>query len=375
MRRFEIEPRPNWRQRLADLGMDLAEAPLPPYWTEDAAYELTEAEVETLYEAAGELETMVMAAVDCVLRHDRCRELAIPDDLAELARESWRRREPSLYGRYDLCFDGRGPPKLLEYNADTPTALFEAAVVQWHWLQERFPGADQFNSIHEELTRSWQAWRTATGQSLVHFTCIFDDDDDLLTTAYLQDLAIQAGLRASLLEIDDIGWDGRRFVDLDGVEIRSLFKLYPWEWMASETFFPSIVAAGLKVVEPAWRIVASSKGLLAVLWELFPGHRNLLPAYFDPARIEGARVLKPMLGREGANVVIEQGGSRQLRDGPFGQMPRVAQAFHPLPSFEGWHPVVGAWIAGGEPCGIGIREERNLITGTGARFVPHLMRA
>jgi glutathionylspermidine synthase len=36
-----------------------------------------------------------------------------------------------LYGRFDLAYRGDGPPKLLEYNADTPTALFEAAVVQW----------------------------------------------------------------------------------------------------------------------------------------------------------------------------------------------------------------------------------------------------
>lgn len=374
MRRFELDPRPDWQSRLTELGMDLSQPAVSPYWAEDAAYEFREAQVEAIYEAARDLEAMVREAVDFVFRKDRCRDLGIDDALAASAALSWGQREPSLYGRFDLCFDGAQPPKLFEYNADTPTALFEASVVQWHWLQERFPGADQFNSIHEELIRSWQTWRVASGQPNVHFACIFDDDDDLLTTAYLQDVATQAALSATLLEIDDVGWNGRRFVDLEGREIKALFKLYPWEWLVQEAFFPHIATAGLRLVEPAWRIVASSKGLLAILWEMFPGHPNLLPAFLDPSRLDGAKVLKPMLGREGANVIIEQGGSRQLRDGPFGQMPRVVQAFHPLPDFDGWRPVIGAWIAGGEPCGLGIREQRNLITGTGARFVPHLMR-
>jgi len=374
MRRIAIEPRPDWRRRLEELGMDLSQAPLSPYWAEDAAYELREREVEDIHDAVEQIESMVRQAVDHCIRRDRFRELAIPTQLAELAERSWLKSEPTLYGRYDLRFDGAGPPKLLEYNADTPTALFEASVVQWHWLQDRFPQSDQFNSIHEALIASWQSWRKNSGLDAIHLACIYDDDDDLLTTAYLHDLAGQAGLRAWLLEIDSIGWDGRRFVDLEGREIRGLFKLYPWEWMAEEAFFPNITMSGLRVAEPPWRIVASSKGLLAILWELFSGHPNLLPAYFDPARIDGVRVSKPMLGREGGNVVIERPGGLIMRDGPFERMARVHQAFAPLPSFDGWHPVIGAWVADGKPCGVGIREQQHLITGNGARFVPHLMR-
>src|ERR1700748_2370471 len=61
----------------------------------------------------------------------------------------------------DLSWDGNGEPKLLEYNADTPTALLEASVVQWYWMQEAAPGMDQFNSIHEKLIARWQAMRGA----------------------------------------------------------------------------------------------------------------------------------------------------------------------------------------------------------------------
>ena len=56
-----------------------------------------------------------------------------------------------MYGRFDLAYDGTTPPKLLEYNADTPTSLLEAAVIQWRWQQDMRPERDQFNSIHERL--------------------------------------------------------------------------------------------------------------------------------------------------------------------------------------------------------------------------------
>ena len=59
-------------------------------------------------------------------------------------------------------FDGTGPAKLLEYNADTPTSMFEAAVFQWTWLEQAIERniipkrADQFNSIHERLIEAWK---------------------------------------------------------------------------------------------------------------------------------------------------------------------------------------------------------------------------
>ena len=376
MRRIALTPRPGWLGKLAELGIDLAAAPVSPYWREDAAYVLSEAEVETLHDAGAELLRLLDLAVAHVIENDRFAELGITPALAEAARRSWARRDPPLYGRFDLKFDGQGPPKLLEYNADTPTALFEAAVVQWHWLEERFPAADQFNSIHEALIEAWQRWRERGRLGRVHFACMAEDDDDLLTTAYLADTAHQAGLDARLLEMPEIGWNGRHFVDQGEGRIDALFKLYPWDWLAEEPFFPHLAAQRhLQVMEPAWRVVPASKGILAVLWELFPGHPNLLPAAFDPGAIPGRRVTKPLLGREGANVVIEGAGGlvAARSDGPYGAMRPVAQAYDALPEHDGWRPVMGLWTVAGAPHGLGIREDRSAITGRGARFVPHLI--
>jgi glutathionylspermidine synthase len=356
-----------------DTGRDAA--PASPYWSEDAAYVVTLDSVEALHRSVDELAVMIEAAVEHVIARDRFAALGIPPALARLAARSWEADEPSLYGRFDLNWDGKGPPKLLEYNADTPTALFEASVVQWHWLEERFPGADQYNSIHERLLETWSRWKADRGIGAMHFACVPEDDDDLITTAYLQDTAAQAGIAGRLMDIGDIGWDGRRFVDLESAPIETMFKLYPWDWMAEEPFFAHVARSGIRVIEPAWRVIAASKGILAILWELFPGHPCLLPASFDRRAIEGPAVTKPLLGREGASIVIDDGSGGRLvaTDGAYGDMATVAQAFAPLPDFDGWRPVVGAWMIGGEARGIGIREERSLITARGARFVPHVI--
>ncbi len=379
MRRITLDPRPEWRQKLAALGMELetgvTPGPASPYWAEDAAYVVRADAIEALYSSIDELSGMVAAAVEHVIVGDRFAELGIPPELGQAAAASWDADDLSLYGRFDLHWNGTGPPKLLEYNADTPTALFEAAVVQWHWLEERFPGADQYNSIHEGLIETWTRWRSEGRMVRVHFACVPEDDDDLITTAYLQDTFVQAGLDGRLIDLADLGWDGRRFVDQASEPVAALFKLYPWDWMAAEPFFPHLAKGPIQMIEPAWRVVAASKGLLAILWELYPGHPCLLPASLDRSTIPGPAILKPLFGREGASMTIDDGAGARIAatDGAYGDMACVAQAFEPLPDFDGWHPVVGAWVIGGEARGIGIREERSLITGRGARFVPHLI--
>jgi glutathionylspermidine synthase len=384
-----IVPRPDWKAQLSALGMEL-EAGASPYWREDAYYAFSEREVEILEDASTALLELIEQAVEHVVARDRLAEVGIPEPLHPLVVASWRRRYPSLYGRFDLRFDGDGPPKLLEYNADTPTALFEASVVQWHWLEQRFPDLDQWNSIHEGLIERWReigarlpqregAVSTVPAQAgtrpapLLHFACMPEDDDDLLTTAYLQDTAGQAGIDTRFLRMADIGWDGRRFVDLEHREIRALFKLYPWDWLARETFFPGLVRVDPWVIEPAWRLVPASKGILAVLWELFPGHPNLLPASLALGRISGDVIRKPLLGREGANMVVTSAAGMSATEGPYSGMAVVEQAFVPLPAFDGFRPVLGVWVAGREARGLGIREDRALVTGRGASFVPHVM--
>ena len=363
MRRVAIPPRPDWPARAKNLGFDFAEIDGQPYWDETAYWRFTAAQIDALDDATAELQRLCLAAADHAVRHDRHETLGIPPAAWPLVARSWRAGEPSLYGRMDLRWDGTGPPKLLEYNADTPTALYEAAVVQWDWLQTVFPGADQFNSIHERLIATWAAGWPGT----VHFTCMAQSAEDRTTIEYLRDTAMQAGHAAPFVALADIGWDGRGFVDLDNRPIAACFKLYPWEFLVSDAFGAHLAQAGTRWIEPAWRVLLSGKGILALLWELFPGHPNLLPAFREPGRTGGPEIAKPLFAREGANIVAP--GQRTF--GPYGDQPYVWQRYAELPCIDGRYPVLGSWVVGGVPCGLGIREDSTPITTDASRFVPH----
>jgi glutathionylspermidine synthase len=304
-------------------------------------------------------------------RRDYAR-FAIPEPFQGLIEQSWNDDEKSLYGRFDLAWDGTGEPKLLEYNADTPTALLEASVVQWYWMKDVRPQADQFNSIHERLIERWKEIRKdlpAVGS--IHFACDSESAEDRGTLDYLRDTAIQADIDARAIDIGDIGWDGERFVDLDGAAMGVLFKLYPWEWMVREEFGPHLLGRRLRVIEPAWKMLLSNKAILPVLWEKFPDHPNLLAASFEPGRFATDYVKKPIFSREGANVSITAAGRTLEAPGDYGAEGFIWQAYHELPTFGANHTVIGSWIVGEEPAGIGIREDDSPITKNSSRFVPH----
>lgn len=347
------------------MGFAFAEIGGEPYWDETACYRFSAAEVDALEDATAELERLCGLAVERAIREDRRAALGIPFAVWEAAVASWERGEPSLYGRMDLRWDGTGPPLLLEYNADTPTALFEASVVQWEWLQCTDPKADQFNAIHEALIAVWPAMEPPP---LLHFACAAGSPEDRGTVEYLRDTAAQAGLRTAFLHMDQIGWDGRRFRDRAEVPIEAAFKLYPWDWLMADRFGRHVRSAPTRWIEPAWRAIPACKSFLALLWELFPGHPNLLPAFLERGRTGGPEIGKPFWGREGANVVPPAGAATP---GPYAGQPKVWQRYAELPCFGGRFPVLGSWLVAGKPCGLGIREDATPVTRDTSRFVPH----
>ena len=194
MRRDAVLPRPDWPAKVEALGFAFHTDGATPYWLETACYAFTEAEIDALETATNALHALALEAADRLIRGGDLERLAIPERFWPWIAQSWRQREPGLYGRFDLAFDGNGPPKLLEYNADTPTCLLEAAVVQWHWLEEMQPDADQFNSIHERLIEAWKPHEAAMRPGgTVHFTGIFDELEDAITLDYMRDVCQQAG--------------------------------------------------------------------------------------------------------------------------------------------------------------------------------------
>jgi glutathionylspermidine synthase len=333
-------------------------------------------EVDAIEKATATLWDMCLTAVQHVIDQDLFKQFHIPELVIPLIKKSWEEDHPSIYGRFDLCVKDH-QIKLLEFNADTPTSLYEAGIVQWFWLQELNQSKDQFNSIHEKLIAYWKTLLPYLPSKTLHFTCLKDTLEDLTNVEYMRDCAIQAGLKTKLIFIDDIGWDeaAQQFVDLEDDAIQNIFKLYPWEWMTNEQFGKHIIQAKNEPywIEPSWKMILSNKAILPILWELYPSHPLLLPSYFDDTHLSNY-VKKPLLSREGANIEVIQSSMSIIKtDGEYGEEGFVYQELFTLPEFDNNYPVVGSWIIGQEPAGIGIREANTLITDNKSRFVPHLI--
>jgi glutathionylspermidine synthase len=401
--RIGIAPRPDWQAKADALGFDWHTVPTPDdpigaYWDESAYWRLTAAQVDVLEAASEELHTMCIAATEAAIKRRLLPHFGFDATAIKLIEDSWKRRdaEPGIYGRFDLAYTGTGAPKLLEYNADTPTGLYEASVVQWTWLEERFPDSDQFNSIHEGLVTAWASMREKIGDSPLHLTCLAPHAEDEGTLRYMLDTALEAGWTAKTISAADIGWSddskgGGYFVDLEDTQISKLFKIVPWDWMLSDAFGARLADAVLKrdlqVIEPAWKMVMANKAILALLWEMYPDHPNLVPAFMDRRAFPAGTtvVAKPLLGREGANIsiaILGEGGELAgaplaSMGGEYGAEGYVYQTLTPLAeapaSGDGvYRAVIGSWMIGGVSRGIGIREDTNLITHNRSRFVPHL---
>lgn len=384
MQRIPVTERPDLARAAAEHGLEFHADKGIAGWDESAYYQFTLRQIEEDLEGpAEEIERLCFQVVERAVNDETVlQRLKIAESFWDYVAESWRNGEKNLYGRMDLSYDGQGPAKLLEYNADTPTALYESAVFQWEWLEQATEqglipdGCDQFNDLHESIVQTFPLLGI---EGLTHFACNQDIEDDKGTLEYLEECAREAGLETCFLAMEDIGIDDQeRFTDLDERVITTLIKLYPWEWIMGEAFGRHVPTSGVRFIEPPWKVILSNKGLLPLLWEMFEGHPNLLPAYFegDPGatRIAGDTVRKPLLSRQGANIEIIRDGKTQTRsDGPYGGTDHIVQGFHPLPEFGGIYPLVGCWLVASKAVGLCIREDRTLVTSKDARFIPHII--
>ena len=353
------------------------------YWARDACYALTPEAVAALEAAARELDGMIAAAVDRVVRRGDYAAFGFTPRLAALVEASHRLGEPSLYGRFDFRLDPDGGIKLFEFNAETPAALLEAAVVQLAWFEETppgpatRPGSDQWSRIDDALVERWPALGLPRR---IHFAAERDREDEIAQVAYLMATARAAGHEAEFLPVDDISWQEEAgFVTPDGTPLAACFKLYPWDWLDAEEGGRLLPLGRTRWIEPARRMLAANKAILVTLWEMFPGHPLLLPAALDRAAIDGPAIGKPALGLEGWGMQVEGTAtdeSTEIAEG-LPPSPTVWQQWAPLPGHataDGLaYPVMGVWMVGEEPAGLGIREGDDLVTTLEDRFVPHVI--
>lgn len=380
MQRKLLTPNRDLAKAMEDSRFDIWNMPSTNgrnYFSDDVYYEFTEEQVERLYEATNELHSMSLDYVDEIITKGDYKGLGLNTDMIAIIESTYRQsKDKSLYGRFDLALDPyKDSIKMLEYNADTPTSLYESSIIQWEWKEHYFKEADQYNSIHEELIERWESF-----PNNMYFTAHDEaGKEDWITLYYLLDTYLASGGKTgSCINIKDLGLNSSKFVDMSDNIIDNMFKLYPWEFMQEESFIKS--ADQTNFIEPAWKILLSNKSLLPQLWERHNNHPLLLESHFGKdvnSSFLKDFIKKPIFSREGANVSSTNSKDSRNKDYEKFSDPMydasgyILQKDAMIRTQDGMTPVIGSWVIGDEPCGISIREDVGFTRNTSV-FVPHI---
>lgn len=372
MKRIGIIPRANWEHKIREQGFVYYKN----YYSETAAYQFSRQEIDFIEKATADIFELCIKGMEFVLNSpEQLRTFKIPEKFHDFIRKSWDEDHISFYGRLDLAYDGKSV-KLLEFNADTPTMLLEASVIQWYWLQDYDPRKDQFNSVHEQLVAHMKDCSNLIDGKKIIFASVEESEEDFMTVKYLEDCATQAGLLTEYITMEEVSVNElNQFCTPDGEEITTIFKLYPYEWMFHEEFSDYLISNFDETtwIEPFYKCIWSNKMFMVVLAELFPYSPYILKASTEPREFR-SYVKKPLLSREGGNVsVYKDGVLTDHSGGEYGYEGFIFQEYFEIPRHAGKTPVIGSWLIGGAPAGIGIRESANLITNNTSFFVPHFI--
>ncbi|EAI8563823.1 glutathionylspermidine synthase family protein [Campylobacter upsaliensis] len=347
-------------------------------------------EANAYYEAANELYDMFIAAAQNVIDNDRFDELGIPFNLIDAIKMSWENEVHwHLYGRFDFAggLDGK-PIKLIEFNADTPTSLFESAILQWAMLkQNNLDEHLQFNSIYESLMDNFKRLITLDesveefeehyrGWKIL-FSSVAGNKEEELTTKLLAHIAKDAGFECDFAYVDEVEF-GEEGIFKNGVNYEYWFKLLPWEEIAIEEGELAMLLTQIMrnqkaiILNPAYTLLFQSKGILKILWELYPNHPLLLESSCEPLQGKDF-VRKPMFGREGANIsIVKDDVKLQENIGPYGNNKMIYQQYYELNSNENKYYQAGVFFAY-EGCGLGFRKG-GLIIDNASKFVGHIIK-
>ena len=344
--------RPDWRERFDELGF-IYHSFDGGYWNDQAALRLSGREFEALGKACEEIHAMGLDIVERACRQGDFSAWGLDELASSLVEASWARKDPSLYGRFDLTFDAQGVPKIYEYNADTPTSILEAGWAQSNFAAAR--GAQSACMLESMMPLAFGQLVNAGVQKLA-ITGISTSAEDTANLIPMVEWARQAGLDARLFPIESLAFDeSAKLHGFDGEHFDWIFKLYPWEWLIPENRAAAAMTQ-TRFCEPAWKLLLSSKAFLAEAWRQHPGHPNLLAAYLEGqegAGLERGFAKKPFFSREGANVsIVGPEGFLQQEDGVYGAQPKIVQAFCPMPEPEpGMRFTIGGWISAGRFAG------------------------
>jgi len=361
-------------------------------YVSDELVVLTKEEADNYYKAVNELYDMYVEAAEYVIKNDLFFELGIPFNLVELIKRSWEEDVFwHIYGRFDLAggIDNK-PIKLIEFNADTPTALFESAILQWAMLKENnLDESLQFNNIYEAIVNNFKRLATlyedvsrfdeAYEGWKILFSSIEGNDEEEATTRLLQQMATDAGFSTQFEFIHNVKFDDFGIYDKNDNKFEYWFKLFAWEDIAIEegelaTILTNIVKNKEAILlNPPYTLLFQSKGMLKILYDLFPDSPYLLKTSFEP--LEDVKyVKKPAFGREGGNVEIYDKNHNLIKkeDGAYSNFKPIYQEFVEFAKdSKGDNYQAGVFFAY-EGCGVGFRKGKEILNNL-SKFVGHII--
>ncbi|MEN8718333.1 MAG: glutathionylspermidine synthase family protein [Sulfurovum sp.] len=359
----------------------------------DEVVVISEKEANNYYEAVNELYDMFCEAGEHVVENDLFHDLNIPFNLVEVIKESWENDVHwHLYSRFDLAggIDGK-PIKLIEFNADTPTSLFETCIVQWALLKANgMDDASQFNNIYEALKDNFKRIITLDGEIekfdeyykelgwKILFSSISSSSEDINTTKLLQSIANEAGFNTDFEYIDQVQFNDEGIFKDDEL-FEFWFKLIPWEDIAiDENELALLLTEIIKekkaiIFNPAYTLMFQSKGFMKVLWDLYPNHPLLLETSFEPLENK-KQVEKRCFGREGANTkIINEDGSIDVQtSGDYEGHKAIYQEYVELPVDEKGNSYQAGVFFAFEGCGLGFRRGSKILDNM-SKFVSHII--
>jgi glutathionylspermidine synthase len=336
---------------------------------------------------------MFVEAGEYIIENNLFHEVGIPFNLIDIIKESWSEDlHWHIYGRFDLAggIDNK-PIKLIEFNADTPTALFETSIIQWAILKaNNLDESSQFNGVYEALIDNFK--RIVTLQEDVSqfdelyegwkflFTSIRDNIEEENTVRLLQHIANEAGFDTEFAYIDEIEFDPQDGIFFNDINYELWFKLIPWEDIALEE--PELAMILTQIINnqkaiifnPAYTLMFQSKAILKILWDLYPNHPLLLETSFEPLSNK-AQVVKPIFGREGGSVTILDANNNTIikdtnRD--YDNHKMIYQEYVEFPSdSQGNYYQAGVFFAY-EACGLGFRKGGKILDNM-SKFVGHII--
>lgn len=352
--------------------------------------DVTPEEADAYYEAVNELYDMFAEAGDYVVEHELFHELGIPFNLVDAVKMSWENDVHwHLYGRFDLAggLDGK-PIKLIEFNADTPTALFETSILQWAMLKANgMEESHQFNNVYEALVDNFKRLITLDeevesfeeryeGWKLL-FSSVKGNEEEESTVKLLQTIAEEAGFVTQFAYIDEVEFSDEEGIFYNDVNYEYWFKLIPWEDIAIEESNLARLLSNIMrnqkaiILNPAYTLMFQSKAFMKILWDLYPNHPLLLETSFEP--LQGIpQVEKKIFGREGANTIIVDENEKVIaeRDGEYGEFRSVFQEYAELPTDKNGESYQAGVFFAYEGCGLGFRRG-GLILDNYSKFVGH----